>query len=98
MALSTGNRVDAQIHTHVGHNPEELVFRIGDAQGDNKLGRIGSEDSKSHSHLNMNLLPYMQHYKKFDTNIFSEVEMMEVVPICSAHKAKIIGPEAIGML
>jgi hypothetical protein len=41
MALSIRNRVDTHIHTHIGHNPKELVFRIGDAQGDNKLGRIG---------------------------------------------------------
>jgi hypothetical protein len=35
--------VAAPIHTHVGYNPEELVFRIGDAQGDNRMERIGPE-------------------------------------------------------
>jgi hypothetical protein len=43
MALRTRDRVDAQIHTHVGHNLEELAFRIGYAKGDNRMGRIGLE-------------------------------------------------------
>jgi hypothetical protein len=42
--------VDTPIHTHVGHNPKELVFRIGDAQGDNKMGRIGPE-IRNHIHI-----------------------------------------------
>jgi hypothetical protein len=40
---NTGNRVDSQIHTHIGNNPKELVFRIGDMWGDNKMGSIGPE-------------------------------------------------------
>jgi hypothetical protein len=43
MVVIIGTRVDAQIHTHVGHNLEELVLRIGDVQGDNEMGRIGLE-------------------------------------------------------
>jgi hypothetical protein len=41
MVLNIENRVDVQIHTHFGHNPEELVFRIGDAKVDNKMGGVG---------------------------------------------------------
>jgi len=43
MALSIKNKMDASIHTHIGYNPEELVFRIGYAQGDNIMARIGPE-------------------------------------------------------
>jgi hypothetical protein len=43
MALIIRNIMDALIHTHVGYNPDELVFRIGDAQRDNNMGRIGLE-------------------------------------------------------
>jgi hypothetical protein len=43
MALSIKNRVDALIHTKLGHNPEESVFIIGDVQGDSKMGRIDSK-------------------------------------------------------
>jgi hypothetical protein len=31
MVLRIRDIVDAQVHPHVGHNPKELVFRIGDA-------------------------------------------------------------------
>jgi hypothetical protein len=31
MVRSTIGIMDRDIHTHVGHNPEELVFRIRDA-------------------------------------------------------------------
>jgi len=48
MVLSTINRVDTQIYTHLGHNPEELIFIIRDVQGDNKMGRI---DSKIQNHI-----------------------------------------------
>jgi hypothetical protein len=33
--------MDAYIYTHTEHNYEELVFGIGNAQGDNKMGRVG---------------------------------------------------------
>jgi hypothetical protein len=36
MVLRSRDRVVTPIHTHVGYNPEELVFRIGDAKGDKK--------------------------------------------------------------
>jgi hypothetical protein len=35
--------MDAWIYTHTGHNSEELVFGIGNAQRDNKMGRVGLE-------------------------------------------------------
>jgi hypothetical protein len=35
--------VDTQVYTHIGHNSKELVFGVGNAQGDNKLGRIDLE-------------------------------------------------------
>jgi hypothetical protein len=41
MALSVRKRIDTLIHTHVGYNPEELVFIIGDMQRDNIMRRIG---------------------------------------------------------
>jgi hypothetical protein len=37
------NKMDALIHTHIGYNPEELLFRIGIAWRDNNMGRIGLE-------------------------------------------------------
>jgi hypothetical protein len=43
MALIIRDRVKEKIHTHVGYNLKELVFRIGDAQGDNRMGIIGSD-------------------------------------------------------
>jgi hypothetical protein len=41
MVLKIRDKVDAPIHTHLGYNPEELVFRIGDAQRDDRMERIG---------------------------------------------------------
>jgi hypothetical protein len=41
MVLSIKNRMDALIHTHIGYNPKELVFRIGDTWRENNMGRIG---------------------------------------------------------
>ena len=43
MVLSSRNRMNALIHKHVEYNPKEFVFRIGDAQRDNNMGRIGPE-------------------------------------------------------
>jgi hypothetical protein len=41
MEFSTGNIMDTQIYTYTGHNSKELVFGIGNAQRDNKMGRVG---------------------------------------------------------
>jgi hypothetical protein len=40
MELDTKNRTDTQIYTYIGHNIEELVFGIGNAQRDNKMGGV----------------------------------------------------------
>jgi len=43
MDFNTRDRMDAQIYTHSGHNSEELVFGIRDAQGDEMMGRVDPE-------------------------------------------------------
>jgi hypothetical protein len=50
MEFNTRNRVDAHIYTHTGHNSKELVFGIGYAEGDVKMGRIGLE-VKNHIYI-----------------------------------------------
>ena len=43
MEFIIGNRMDAQIYTHTRQNYEELVFGIGNAQRDNKMGGVVPE-------------------------------------------------------
>ena len=38
-----GSKIKSVAYTYPGHNFEELVFGIGNAQRDNKMGRFGSE-------------------------------------------------------
>jgi hypothetical protein len=85
-SINTRNRVDAQIYTHHGHNPEELVFRIRYVQGDKKMEGIDSEIQTTFTfeHESPSIYATLQVIR---TKIFSEVETMEVVPISSAHKA-----------
>jgi hypothetical protein len=41
--FSTTNKVDAHIYTHTGHNSKELVFGVGNVQGNNNMGRTDPE-------------------------------------------------------
>jgi hypothetical protein len=43
MEFSTENIMDTYIYTYNGHNYEEIVFGIGNAQRDNKMGKVGLE-------------------------------------------------------
>jgi hypothetical protein len=41
--LRIRDKVATPIHIHIGYNPKEFLFRIGDAHEDNRMERIGLE-------------------------------------------------------
>jgi hypothetical protein len=43
VGFGTKGSVETQIYTHIGNNFEELVFGVGNAQGDCKMGRTDPE-------------------------------------------------------
>jgi hypothetical protein len=43
MDFSMRDRVDAQMYIHIGHSSKELVFGVGNAQGDDMVGRFDLE-------------------------------------------------------